>query len=190
VRTVTLASGLVMRSYRPEDASALLVAIDADRERLAQWMPWVPYSTTVADFAAFISGSHRQEESGTAFHRGLFDDQVVAGGCGASVDLVNREAEVGYWLGGAYEGRGIIGESVRSLLHFLFDDYEVHRVVIRAAVGNVRSRAVAERLGFTLEGIQREALMLDEIPTDAAMYSLLAGEWRNRKSRERVAGSG
>jgi ribosomal-protein-serine acetyltransferase len=172
-----------MRSYRAEDAPALSIAIDADRARLAQWMPWVPYSTTVADSAAFISGSRRQEESGTAFHRGLFDDQRC-GGCGASVDLVNREAEVGYWLGAAYEGRGIIGESVRSLLEFLFDDYEVHRVVIRAAVGNVRSRAVAERLGFTLEGVQREALMLDEIPTDAAMYSMLAPEWKDRKSRE------
>jgi ribosomal-protein-serine acetyltransferase len=154
--------------------SALLVAIDADRERSPSGCHGAVLHHR-RDFAAFISGSRRQEESGTAFHRGLFDDQVVAGGCGASVDLVNREAEVGYWLGAAYEGRGIIGESVRSLLHFLFDDYEVHRVVIRAALGNVRSRAVAERLGFTLEGIQREALMLDEIPTDAAMTTGAGG---------------
>jgi ribosomal-protein-serine acetyltransferase len=166
-----------MRAYRAGDAAALLVAVDADRARLAQWMPWVPHSTTVADFAAFIAGAERQEEAGTGFHRGLWDGAVLAGGCGASVDLVNREAEVGYWIGSGYEGRGIIGEAVRAMLHFLFDDYEVHRVMIRAAVRNVRSRAVAERLGFTEEGIQREALMLDEIPTDAAMYSLLAPEW-------------
>lgn len=180
MRTVTLSSGVILRPYRPEDAPALLSAVDADRERLARWMPWVPHSTTVEAFATFIAAARRQEDDGIAFHRGLFDAATVAGGCGTTVDLVNREAEIGYWLGGAYEGRGVITEAVGAMLGFLFDDYAVHRVVIRAAVGNVRSRAVAERYRFTLEGIQRQALILDEVPTDAAMYSLLEDEWRSR----------
>jgi ribosomal-protein-serine acetyltransferase len=102
----------------------------------------------------------------------------VAGGVGSTLDLVNREAEVGYWLAETYEGRGIITAAVRALLGYLFDEVEVNRVMLRAAVGNMRSRAVAERLGFTLEGVQRQALILDEVPTDSAMYSLLASEWK------------
>ncbi len=172
-----------MRSYRPEDASALLAAVDADRDRLARWMPWVPHSTTVEAFAGFISAARRQEDDGLAFHRGLFDGDTVAGGCGATVDLVNREAEIGYWLGGAFEGRGVITEAVGGVLGFLFEDYAVHRVVIRAAVENVRSRAVAERYRFTEEGILREALILDDAPTDAVIYSLLEDEWRSRPRR-------
>jgi len=180
VRAVTLSSGVILRSYRPEDAPALLTAVDADRERLGRWMPWVPHSTNVEAFAGFIAAARRQEDDGVAFHRGLFDGATVAGGCGATVDLVNREAEIGYWLGGAYEGRGVITEAVGAVLEFLFDDYAVHRVVIRAAVDNLRSRAVAERYRFTEEGILRQALILDEVPTDAVICSLLEDEWRSR----------
>lgn len=180
MRTITLSSGLVMRSYRPGDAPALLAAVEADRTRLARWMPWVPYSTTAEAFTGFIAAARQKEDDGLAFHRGLFDGASVAGGCGATVDLVNREAEIGYWLGTSYEGRGVITEAVGAMLGFLFDDYAVHRVVIRAAVENLRSRAVAERYRFTEEGILRQALILDEVPTDAVIYSLLEDEWRNR----------
>ncbi|MBI5156739.1 MAG: GNAT family N-acetyltransferase [Acidimicrobiia bacterium] len=180
MRTVTLSSGMVLRPYRLEDAPALFAAVDTDRERLLRWMPWVPHSTTVETFVEFITAARRQEDDGVAFHRGLFDGTTVAGSCGATVDLVNRAAEIGYWLGGAYEGRGVITEAVGLMLGFLFDDYAVHRVVIRAAVENVRSRAVAQRYRFTEEGILREALILDEVPTDAVISSLLEDEWRSR----------
>lgn len=180
MRTITLSSGLVLRPWRLDDAGPLLTAVEADRSRLAHWLPWVPYSTTEDSFTSFFVAARHQEEEGTAFHRGLFDGTVVAGGCGASVDLVNRAAEVGYWLASRYEGRGVMTESVLATLEFLFDEYAVHRVVIRAAVGNLRSRSVAERLGFQFEGILREALMLEEVPTDAAIYSLLEEEWRAR----------
>lgn len=181
MRPVTLSSGVVLRPYRVDDALALGAAVDRDRSRLGRWMPWVPHSTTPESFVAFITAARRLEDDGTAFHRGLFDGAVVAGGCGTTVDLVNREAEIGYWLGAVYEGRGLVTEAVGAMLGFLFDDYAVHRVVIRAAVTNVRSRAVAERYGFIEEGVQREALILDEVPTDAAMYSLLEDEWRRRR---------
>ena len=115
-------------------------------------MPWVPHATGPGAFTAFIKGALRSDEEGTEFHRGLFAGDQVVGGCGASVDLVNRVAEMGYWLSSAWEGRGVMTEAVRNLVAFLFDDYEVHRIVIRAAVENTRSRAIAERLGFTLEG--------------------------------------
>ncbi len=183
MKTTTVVPGIIARHYRPEDAAALLVAIDADRARLARWMPWVPYSVTEADFAAFITTATRQEEAGTACHRGLFAGRTVVGGLGETLDQVNREAEVGYWLADAYEGRGIITAGVRELLKFLFDELEVNRVMLRAAVENTRSRAVAERLGFRLEGVQREALMLAEVPTDAVMYSLLANEWVRGEGR-------
>ncbi len=53
----------------------------------------------------------------------------------------------------------------------------MHRITIRARTDNVRSRAVAERLGFTFEGVMREALLVQEDHHDAALYSLLRNEW-------------
>jgi RimJ/RimL family protein N-acetyltransferase len=60
----------------------------------------------------------------------------------------------------------------------LFAERDMHRITIRAAVENRRSRAVAKRLGFTLEGILRGSLLLDGEHTDAALYSLLVPEWK------------
>ncbi|MEK7251759.1 MAG: GNAT family protein [Actinomycetota bacterium] len=178
MRTATLSSGVVMRLFRIEEAPALFAAVNAERDRLGEWMPWVPHATGPGAFTAFIQGALRSDEEGTEFHRGLFARDQVIGGLGASVDLVNRVAEVGYWMISSFEGRGVMTEAVRNLVAFLFDDYEVHRIVIRAAVENTRSRAIAERLGFTPEGIQRESLILNETPTDAAVYSMLEQEWR------------
>ncbi len=158
----------------------MFAAVDAERERLGEWMPWVVHATAIGAYSSFIKNALRSDEEGTEFHRGLFVGDQVIGGCGASVDLVNRGAEVGYWLSSSHEGRGVMTEAVRHLVGFLFDDYEVHRIMIRAAVGNGRSRAIAERLGFTFEGTQRESLVLDDVPTDAAVYSMLEQEWRAR----------
>lgn len=181
MRPLTLACGLQVRPYRPDDAGAIHRAVESTRERLARWMPWVPYSTTVASYEAFIRQATRQEDEGTAIHRGLFTSDAVAGGLGAILDPVNREAEVGYWIVPAWEGRGAITEATTALLDHLFDDEGTHRVTIRAAVENTRSRAVARRLGFTEEGILREALVLGGVSVDAAISSILEPEWRERR---------
>lgn len=181
MRDRVLASGLLLRPFVAADAASLLVAVDGERLRLARWMPWVPYSTAVSDFAIFIDGATRSEADGIAFHRGLFSDGAPAGAIGASLDLVNHCAEVGYWLASEWEGRGVVTEAVGSMLGFLFEEMAVHRVVLRAAMENRRSRAVAERLGFEFEGVLRGALWLEDRPTDTALYSLLEPEWREHR---------
>lgn len=178
---VTLTGGLVVRAYRHDDAVRIHDAVDATRARLARWMPWVPHTTTVAAYRAFIEEARRREEDGVAVHRGIFDGDAAVGGLGATIDLVNREAEVGYWISPQWEGRGAVSAAVTALLDHLFEDFGLHRVVIRAAVANLRSRALAERLGFTQEGVLREALVLEGRSVDAALYSLLEDEWRERR---------
>jgi ribosomal-protein-serine acetyltransferase len=67
------------------------------------------------------------------------------------------------------------------MLGFVFEDLGVNRVGLQAEVSNQRSRALAERLGFTLEGIRRQGWVnSDGEPVDMAAYSLLASEWRAR----------
>jgi ribosomal-protein-serine acetyltransferase len=56
-------------------------------------------------------------------------------------------------------------------------DDQMHRVELICMVDNARSRAVAERLGFTLEGIKRESEWINGAFRDHALYSLLAHEW-------------
>jgi len=75
--------------------------------------------------------------------------------------------------------------AVRALIDHAFGAWELHRVMIQAGVGNARSRAVAERLGFTLEGVLREAeRYLDGRYIDLAVYGLLASEWPGGLDRD------
>lgn len=174
----TLTSDVVMRQYERSDAHLLLAAVEANRGRLARWMPWVPFATTVADFEDFVDLATRQARRGNGMHCGLFDDDGLVGAVGAAIGVLNfDEADVGYWLSESREGTGVASEAVAHLIEWLFVERDMHRITIRAATANRRSRAVAERLGFTYEGTLRGALLLEGRHHDAALYSLLEEEW-------------
>ena len=54
----------------------------------------------------------------------------------------------------------------------------MHRVELQTTTNNTRSRSVAQRLGFTQEGVLREAAMFPGGPSDVVVYGLLASEWK------------
>ena len=82
-------------------------------------------------------------------------DRIVGSIGFPEVNRDQRSCEIGYWLGRSAQGRGTVTLAVRALIDHAFGAWKLHRVVIQAGVGNARSRAVAERLGFTLEGVLR-----------------------------------
>ena len=65
----------------------------------------------------------------------------------------------------------------RALVDHGSDALRLHRAVIRAATGNAPSRAVAERLSFRLEGVEREAQLVKGEFVDLARYAVLSSEW-------------
>jgi len=144
---------------------------------LARWMPWVPFSTTVQDFEDFIRVAADQSRRGSGLHLGLFAEASVVGAVGASIGSLNfDEADVGYWIAESREGVGLASTAIGHLIEWLLFERDMHRITIRAAVGNERSRAVAERLGFSLEGTLRGSLLLNGHHEDAVLYSLLEEE--------------
>jgi RimJ/RimL family protein N-acetyltransferase len=63
--------------------------------------------------------------------------------------------EIGYWLRTTYTGRGLMTEAVLKLTEFAFETLKAHRVEVRCDERNTRSAAVAQRCGYSLEGILR-----------------------------------
>ena len=96
------------------------------------------------------------------------------------IDSLNQSCEVGYWVSEDSQKLGIITRSTRSLVNFAFADLEMNRINIPVAVRNTKSRAIPERLGFSEEGISREAEWLYDHFVDHVRYSLLRSEWDKR----------
>lgn len=174
-----LGDGVVLRRLSVEQAEEVFAVVQANRERLARWMPWVAGTTAVEDQRAWLENVTRDPADLDGV--GIFLDGRYVGGAGVhGRDPYGTGAELGYWIDEAFEGRGIVTRAVRALLAICFDELGVHRVTIRAGVDNVRSRAIPERLGFTQEGVMREAERGSDGRGfhDLVVYGLLEDEWR------------
>lgn len=170
-----LGDGTVIRTLTPDDAPALYALVDDNRSRLRPWMAWEPGTKSADDTRTFIERAVASEADAEAI--GIWVDGDLAGTIGLSVTVIDNRGEIGYWIDGASEGRGIITRACRRVMAFAFEELELHRIELCAAVGNTRSRAVAERLGMVQEGVAREGGRGGEGYVDLVLYGILRDEW-------------
>jgi ribosomal-protein-serine acetyltransferase len=167
-----------VRTFALDDAETLFSLVDAERERLRRWMPWTDGVRTVEDQRGWIqralASEHDHEANGIWLSTG-----ELAGTIGMTVTTLENRAEVGYWIAERYEGRGLVSRAAAAMIDLGFRELRLHRITLRAAVTNARSRAVAERLGFTREGVLREqGLVCTGQYHDMVVYGLLDREWK------------
>jgi ribosomal-protein-serine acetyltransferase len=172
-----VSGGPELRPLAPADAAELHALVESDRPRLIRWMPWAA-EQTLEGTAAFIRRALEQEATDDGFQRAVIAGGAIAGTVGFHrVDRENLSTSIGYWLGQEYEGRGLMSAAVRQLIDHAFSVWGLHRVELRIAPDNERSRALAGRLGFTEEGLLRDAERFGDEYRDLLLYSLLAREW-------------
>lgn len=168
-----------LRPLLPSHTDALFTLIDTNRAYLRRWLPCMADLHTRDDVAALIAESHARNDPEDGYVLGVWYRGTLVGMVGFNaIDPINRAAEVGYWLGKPYQGRGLMTNAVRALVNDAFATMHLHRVIILCAVGNTRSAAVARRLGFHQEGVIREAEWLEDRYVDDEVYAMLAPEWR------------
>ncbi len=165
-------------TMEPRHAAELFALVDANRQRLREWLPWVDHNCSVDDSRAFIESAIEKCRRDEELVFGIWFDDSLAGVIGVFLRTANSTAEIGYWITAEREGRGLVSRSVEALLAHLFRDRGLNRVEIRCAPGNARSWAIPERLGFELEGTLRQAERLFDRFVDNRVYALLRSEWR------------
>jgi ribosomal-protein-serine acetyltransferase len=159
------------------DADALFTLVDAERERLAEWMPWAA-EQTIGKQRDWLRQAREQVATGRAYAAVIFVDGDLAGTIDIRIDGTGVSGELGYWLGSAYEGRGVMTRAVRTVTSQAFGRLGLRRVEIRTAPANTRSRAIPERLGFTREGLLRDAeRTADGRYRDIELWTMLAPDW-------------
>lgn len=154
-------------------ATELFSLTDSSRETLERWLPWVKYTLHVDDSATFIKQSLQQFANNDGFHAGIWYKGDLAGIVGLhAVDSFHQSTSIGYWLGKQYEGKGIMTRACRAIVRHCFHTLKLQRIEIRVAVGNKKSKAVPERLGFRFESKLHKAEFLHDRFVDVLLYSL------------------
>jgi ribosomal-protein-serine acetyltransferase len=175
-KLASAAEGYELRSFRERDAEELHALIERNRGELAKWLSWAQ-EPNARDTRAYIARVHDSEQDGRRLQRAITCGGSIVGDVGLFIERENATAAIGYWLDLEHRGRGVITAAVRELARHGFTELRLHRIEIRTDVLNLASRAVAERLGFQLDGILRESYRVAaEHYSDDAVYSMLAPE--------------
>lgn len=165
---------LVLReAWTVPDLHAQIVA---NLDRLRPWEPWSHGEQTEESLAVYTRLQLQAFVDGKALPLAIRADDALVGTVGAQLDAYSGTATLGYWIGQSHEGKGIVTRSCARVIDELFGRRDVHRLEIRTATHNERSRKLAERLGFTHEGTLREAFHVGDEYHDLAVYGLLAAE--------------
>jgi ribosomal-protein-serine acetyltransferase len=170
----TLDDGVELRLLELRHAGEYYRLVSDNYERLY----WLPAEPTPETTERRLRGGLARFAEGTGVDAGIWDYGVLTGFIGLfDIDPTLRSAEIGYWIDKGAEGRGLITHSARAMLTYAFGELNLHRVELRCAAPNQRSIAVAERLGFRLEGRLVRADRMAGEWVDFLIYGLLEEEW-------------
>lgn len=150
VETIELATErLVLRPWKESDAESLYeYAKNPEVGPIAGW----PVHTSVENSREIIQEVLSARETYAVC---LKEDGIAVGSIGlmigdaSNLKLPNTEGEIGYWIGVPFWGRGFIPEAVNELLHHGFEDLGLKKIWCGYFEGNVKSKKVQEKCGFT-----------------------------------------
>ena len=162
--------GCRIRSWRREDAQALSRHAD-NRKIWRNVRDHFPSPYTLADAELWIDRVLTSGEPETQFAIDVGGEAVGGVGVFLQEDVSRRSAEIGYWLGEAHWGRGIMTEVIRRFTAHAFDAYDLLRVYALVFEWNQPSCRVLEKAGYILEARLRRAVVKDGHVLDQFVYA-------------------
>lgn len=163
----------------------------ANHERLAR-RGWTAEPPTPDGTRSFLEASGRAWLEGAELPVAIAipakEGWQLVGTAGLRINRYTQAADAWYWIDVAFEGRGLVSRAMTILLDQAFGPLGLARVTVHTEAANQRSRAVAVRLGFTEEGLHRQAIAIGGQRRDEVVYGLLADEWRAHRTSSRGNG--
>jgi RimJ/RimL family protein N-acetyltransferase len=161
----------------PGDAEAIVEACN-DRT-IAEFLDMIPQPYTRSDADAYLDICRVGWRDGTFSNFAVVIDGHAVGSIGVRwKDPDHGVAEVGYWVAADARGTGVCTRAVRLVASWALTRPGMARLELRAADENVASQRVAEKAGFTREGVLRSSHYNSRLHRriDWAMFSLLPDE--------------
>lgn len=171
----------VVRSWQPSDAPSLARHAN-DRRIWLNLRDRFPHPYTLADAHAFITMAMAM--SPVTFFAIAIDGDAV-GGIGYTLhqDVERVSAEIGYWLGTAFWGRGIVTSALVEVTRHAFEQHaDLRRIYAVPFAWSDASMRVLQKAGYRLEGRMRQSVIKDGKVTDQLMYAILREEVPTRST--------
>jgi [ribosomal protein S5]-alanine N-acetyltransferase len=181
--------GLVsLRFLEPNDAEELLELRLANREFFRPLEPTVgEFHFTLEGQKADIARIEQERANDESYVFGIFENSTgaIAGRVGLSAVFRKawQNANLGYYVGQEFNGRGFGTEAVKLAVRYAFESARLHRVQAAVMSGNVASRRVLEKAGFRLEGLARNYLKINDRWEDHHIYAATIETWQEGEQR-------
>jgi ribosomal-protein-serine acetyltransferase len=170
--------GVELQLLEERHAPTIFSLVDHDRAYLREWLPWVDATLAEDDTLSFIRSMREQFAANESITAGIWQGQRFIGVIGThKINWLHKKVELGYWLGEAFQGSGIMTDVCRAMITHLFAELGLHRVEIHCGTGNAKSCAIPKRLGFTREGTLREAGFACGRFHDLQIFGMLKKDW-------------
>jgi RimJ/RimL family protein N-acetyltransferase len=153
----------------------MVVAARESTADVFPWMAWCHAQYSAEEAGAWVHLTREARLKGTAYDFAIVDaDGRYAGGCGINnINVTSAVANLGYWVRSSAAGRGVAPAALLLLIPWVFQHTELHRLEIVAAVGNVRSQRVAEKVGAHRDAVLKKRTLVEGKPADAVLFSVL-----------------
>jgi ribosomal-protein-alanine N-acetyltransferase len=175
---------IALRKLRRSDAAS--IQRHANNRNIARYLPRLPYPYTLQEARKWITTTSRLARADKAYDFGIEDRESgkIVGMIGLrNINRQDRNVEVGYWVGKAFQNRGYASEALRLILKFAFSELRLVRVYAVVHQKNVASVRLLDRIGFVREGVWRKASLINRRWYDVYAYGILNEEYIRRKKR-------
>ncbi|HJQ19689.1 MAG TPA: GNAT family protein [Gemmatimonadaceae bacterium] len=161
-----------LRPWRLDDAEAL-ADVANEREIWMQLRDRFPHPYTRAHADGWVQHAVTQQQPTDL---AIAVDGRAAGGIGITLgsDIERVNAEIGYWLGKRYWGRGIVSAALRAMTRYAIEEFSLTRVFAIPFVENAGSIRVLEKAGYVREGLMKQSAIKDGVVRDQYLYAYYA----------------
>jgi [ribosomal protein S5]-alanine N-acetyltransferase len=165
---------LTLRPFHMTDCDRV-AALCADR-RIADTTLLIPHPYTLKDAEWWLGTHQEQYDSGKGINFAVDMGGELVGAVGLRLEPDHGRAEIGYWIGVPYWGKGYASESAREVVRWGLNELGLNRVYAYHFARNAASGRVLQKAGMRHEGMQRRHVRKWDRYEDCVMYGAVRGD--------------
>ena len=167
---------LFLRPPLLSDENALFELMS--EKALTTFLTWEPHEKIETTRSIILNLINSQKDDKSYHWCICFEDKII--GFVSLIDIrrnirtwILNRAELSYWIGSAYQGRGFATEASKAVVEYGFKNLEFHKIIIAHAVENSESQRICNKLGFIKYAHEHDAFLKNEIWHDLIWYELI-----------------